>query len=107
MTVPAARCRGVGCEVEVSVPGFPLLRTGDGRGVGVARRGGDVRDVELFEAALGLVWPWKVESVVFSEEAGRLDVALNYERGGTFRCPQNVVGTAARRTTRRGRSGGT
>lgn len=47
-----------------------------------------MRDVELFGAALGLVWPWKVESVVFNEEAGRLDVALNYERGGTFRCPR-------------------
>lgn len=47
-----------------------------------------VRDVELFQAALGLVWPWKVESVVFSEEAERLDVSLDYERGGTFRCPE-------------------
>jgi len=39
-----------------------------------------VRDVELFQAALGLVWPWRVESVAFDEEGRRLDVALNYER---------------------------
>ena len=47
-----------------------------------------MRDVELFQAALGLVWPWRVESVAFDEEGRRLDVALNYERGGTFSCSE-------------------
>ena len=47
-----------------------------------------MRDVELFEAALGLVRPWRVETVAFDEKARRLDLALNYERGGTFACPE-------------------
>lgn len=47
-----------------------------------------MRDVELFQAALGLVKPWRVESVSFDEKARRLDVTLNFERGGTFRCPE-------------------
>jgi transposase len=35
-----------------------------------------------------LVRPWRVESVAFDEKARRLDLALNYERGGTFPCPE-------------------
>lgn len=42
----------------------------------------------MFQRALGVVWPWVVESVTFSEADRRLDVALNYERGGTFACPE-------------------
>lgn len=47
-----------------------------------------MREVELFQAALGLVWPWRVESAAFDEKERRLDLALNYERGGTFACPE-------------------
>jgi hypothetical protein len=50
-----------------------------------------VRDVELVQAALGLVWPWRVESVAFYEKARRLDLALNYERGGTFARARNAA----------------
>ena len=46
-----------------------------------------VRDVELFQAALGLVWPWRVERSEFSAEEKQLDLYLEFERGGTFCCP--------------------
>jgi transposase len=47
-----------------------------------------VRDVEVFEQALGLKRPWYVQSVEFDVERGRLDVSLEFERGGRFECPE-------------------
>ena len=41
----------------------------------------------LFELALGLTAPWKVVSVVFSEEQKRLDISIDFTRGATFPCP--------------------
>lgn len=46
----------------------------------------------LFQAALGLTSPWKVERVEFDAEAadgrGRLDLHIDFERGGRFGCPE-------------------
>jgi transposase len=47
----------------------------------------------LFGAALGIVPPWKVESIEFSKETKRLDIKINFHRGATFPCP--VCGTLA------------
>lgn len=46
----------------------------------------------LFQAALGLAAPWFVSSVEFDAEAqegrGRLDVRIDFERGGKLPCPE-------------------
>lgn len=46
----------------------------------------------LFQAALGLCDPWFVSSVDFDPEAqegrGRLDVRIDFERGGKLPCPE-------------------
>jgi transposase len=47
----------------------------------------------MFGAALGLAVPWRVVSVEFDEQAGRLDLGLDFARGGRFGCP--VQGCAA------------
>jgi len=41
---------------------------------------------ELFAEALGLQWPWYVERRAFDATKRRLDLHLNFEAGGTFRC---------------------
>ena len=46
---------------------------------------------ELFQAALGLLPPWKVDRCTFDEAAGRLDIHLDFPRGSVFACP--VCGT--------------
>jgi transposase len=47
-----------------------------------------VRDVDLFQLALGLEEPWQVERTEFDAAARRLDIHLNFPRGGRFRCPE-------------------
>ena len=42
---------------------------------------------ELFQAALGLLPPWRVEGCCFDEKASRLDIHLNFPRGSSFKCP--------------------
>jgi transposase len=42
---------------------------------------------ELFAAALGLTSPWFVEKIVFSATDKRLDIYIDFERGGVFPCP--------------------
>lgn len=42
---------------------------------------------ELFQAALGLLPPWLVSRCTFDESAGRLDIHLDFPRGGVFPCP--------------------
>lgn len=49
---------------------------------------GDMQDKDLFGLALGLEKPWYVSSVVFEPEAKRLELIIDFERGGTFRCPE-------------------
>lgn len=42
----------------------------------------------MFGAALGLSEPWRVVSVEFAQDAGRLDVGLDFPRGARFACPE-------------------
>ena len=42
---------------------------------------------ELFQAALGLLPPWLVSRCTFDVSAGRLDIHLDFPRGGVFPCP--------------------
>lgn len=47
-----------------------------------------MKDTELFQMALGLIPPWKVESSEFNPETKRLDLMIDFPRGGTFSCPE-------------------
>ncbi len=42
---------------------------------------------ELFAAALGLAQPWSVTKIEFSVKERRLDIHIDFERGGMFPCP--------------------
>jgi len=46
-----------------------------------------MRDIQLFQLALGLTPPWQVEDVKFDPEKGRLDLTLGFPPGGEFQCP--------------------
>ena len=48
---------------------------------------------ELFQAALGLTDPWRVERSEFDAAARRLDVYLDFTRGARFPCPHGEEGT--------------
>ena len=47
---------------------------------------------KLFEAALGLKSPWRVDSIQFAHGVkkgrGRLDIRIDFERGGELPCPE-------------------
>lgn len=43
---------------------------------------------ELFEQALGLERPWRLERTEFDASARQLDLWVDFERGGTFECPE-------------------
>ena len=45
----------------------------------------------LFAVALGIVTPWEVVGIEFSQENKRLDIKIDFKRGSTFPCP--VCGT--------------
>lgn len=47
-----------------------------------------MRDTELFQMALGLTPPWQVESSEFDPERKRLDIMIDFPRGGMFTCPE-------------------
>lgn len=51
-----------------------------------------MRDVDLFQMALGLMPPWLVVRSVFDAGARRLDIHLDFPRGSRFACP--VCGAA-------------
>jgi transposase len=46
-----------------------------------------MRDVDVFQQALGLTPPWRVEEAEFDPEAGRLDLYLDFPPGSEFSCP--------------------
>lgn len=46
-----------------------------------------MRDVDVFQQALGLTPPWRVESAEFDADAGRLDIQLDFPAGSEFPCP--------------------
>jgi transposase len=47
-----------------------------------------MRDVDLFQQALGLVAPWRVVESSFDADQRRLELRIDFERGATFACPQ-------------------
>jgi transposase len=49
--------------------------------------GRTVRDIDLFQMALGLSEPWRVERSDFDAAARRLDIHLTFPRGARFTCP--------------------
>jgi transposase len=51
-----------------------------------------MRDTDLMQLALGLIPPWMVKACAFDAAARRLDIEIDFARGGRFPCPQ--CGTA-------------
>jgi transposase len=51
-----------------------------------------MRDTDLMQLALGLIPPWMVKACAFDAQARRLDIEIDFARGGRFPCPQ--CGTA-------------
>jgi transposase len=47
-----------------------------------------MRDTDLFQLALGLVPPWMVKACNFDAAKKRLDIEIDFARGGRFPCPQ-------------------
>ena len=47
-----------------------------------------MRDIELFQMALGLTPPWQVSATEFDPISKRLDIRLDFPRGSTFSCPE-------------------
>jgi transposase len=47
-----------------------------------------MRDIDLFQVALGLTPPWQVSSSDFDPKTKRLDIRLDFPRGSTFACPK-------------------
>src|SRR5215510_8095210 len=52
----------------------------------VARR--PMRDIDLFQLALGLVPPWMVADAKFDADKKRLDIEIDFKTGGRFFCPK-------------------
>lgn len=46
-----------------------------------------MRDIELFQMALGLLPPWFVDRSEFDSDRKRLDIYIDFIRGGRFVCP--------------------
>lgn len=44
--------------------------------------------LEVFQAALGLGEPWRVDRAEFDPEQGQLDVHVDFTRGARFACPE-------------------
>ena len=47
-----------------------------------------MRDLDLFQQALGLDEPWRVVGTDFDGKRRRLDLRLDFPRGTRFRCPE-------------------
>ena len=47
-----------------------------------------MRDLELFQMALGLTAPWYVARTAFDADEKRLYIYLDFHRGGRFACPE-------------------
>ncbi|HEX5957101.1 MAG TPA: helix-turn-helix domain-containing protein, partial [Hyphomicrobiaceae bacterium] len=46
-----------------------------------------MRDTHLMQLALGLVPPWQVKACTFDADKRRLDIEIDFARGGRFSCP--------------------
>lgn len=58
----------------------------------IVRRPSPVDQNQLFALALGLTEPWYVASLDFSAEDKRLEIGIDFRRGGTFPCPECGAG---------------
>ena len=47
-----------------------------------------MQDTDLFQLALGLFPPWLVDSCDFDPKKKRLDIYIDFSRGGEFPCPE-------------------
>jgi transposase len=47
-----------------------------------------MRDIDLFQLALGLVPPWMVADAKFDAKNKRLDIEIDFKTGGRFACPE-------------------
>jgi transposase len=47
-----------------------------------------MRDIDLFQLALGLVPPWMVSDAKFDADKKRLDIEIDFKTGGRFACPE-------------------
>ena len=47
-----------------------------------------MKDIELFQIALGLSSPWFVKSLELDPAAKRLDIHLDFQKGSKFTCPE-------------------
>jgi len=47
-----------------------------------------MRDIDLFQLALGLVPPWMVVDSKFDADKKRLDIEIDFKTGGRFSCPK-------------------
>lgn len=47
-----------------------------------------MKDIELFQMAIGLTLPWKVISCEFNPDKKRLDIDIDFPRGSMFSCPE-------------------
>lgn len=47
-----------------------------------------MRDIQLFQTALGLVPPWRVKTCRLDLEQKCLDIEVDFDRGNSFSCPQ-------------------
>jgi transposase len=52
------------------------------------RGGVAMRDIDLFQLALGLVPPWMVADAKFDADKKRLDIEIDFKTGGRFACPE-------------------
>ncbi len=46
-----------------------------------------MNELILFIMALGLLDPWQVVDIRFSQEEGRLDLKIDFPKGAKFLCP--------------------
>ena len=46
-----------------------------------------MKNTDIFQIALGLADPWIVESAEFDPIRKRLDIRIDFKKGGTFDCP--------------------
>jgi len=56
---------------------------------------GGMNEKTLFQLALGLSEPWYVSETKFDPTLKRLDIYLDFHRGGTFSCPECGAGCKA------------
>jgi len=58
-----------------------------------------MRDTDLFQTALGIQEPWYVDRIEFLEVEKRIDIYLDFKKGGRFKCPMCGVEVKAYDTT--------